>query len=200
MELVSSSRPGPVPQRGSVEGVGKGLVLSFASSRAQRETESRSNQDRVCQCRVPGSDPRCEGRSRQVTAWGLWSARTKGISDVFIDTCPRRKYPFTSDQGVWEGEARLYWRKRGFQHLGKASAHPGLEAGGPHASLERTWAAGQRPRQWMLLWVPPSQTRPGLCAAQNTSSSQLPPSIWACEDFLRSRSQSLGPALGAGSP
>lgn len=105
--------------------------------------------------------PQCEGRSRQVCPWGLWPARTKGISDVFIDTCPRRKCPFTSDQGVWEGEARLYWRKQHFQHLGKASTQPALEAAGQHASLERAWAAGQTPHQWILLWMPPSQTRPG---------------------------------------
>lgn len=36
-----------------------------------------------------------------------------------------------------EGEARFYWRKRPFQHLGKASMHPGLEAGGQHASPGR---------------------------------------------------------------
>lgn len=174
----------PCPPGDSVDGLGKGSVLSLARGRAQRETESGTNQDRVCQCRVPGSAPRCKGRSWQVSPWGLWPARTKGISDVFIDTCPRRKCPFTSDQGVWEGEARLYWRKLRFQHLGKASVHPGLEAGGQRGSLERARAAGQTPRQWMLIWVPPSQTHPGpplggLRAAQNASSSQLPPRVWA---------------------
>lgn len=77
---------------------------------------------------------------------------------MFIDTYPRRKCPFTSEQGVREGEARLYWRKRHFQYLEKASMHPGLEAASQHASPGRAQAPGQRPCQWMLPWMTPSQT------------------------------------------
>lgn len=147
MELVSSSLPGPGPQDSPrrVQGRARSCLYQAAEHRGKQ----RQGPTRKC--------PRCEGLGRQVSPWGLGLARTKGISDVFIDTCPRRKCPFTSDQGVWEGEARLYWRKQHFQHLGKASVHPGLEAVGRRASLERARAAGQTPCQWTLLWTTPSQ-------------------------------------------
>lgn len=75
--------------------------------------------------------------SGQVCPQGSWPLRTKGVLDVFIDTCPLRKCPFTSGQGAREGEAKLYWRKRHFQHLGTASVHPGLGAVGQHRSSGR---------------------------------------------------------------
>lgn len=65
-----------------------------------------------------------------------WPAWTKGISDVFIDTCPRRKCPFTSDKESGKGKPGSIGGSGTSSTLGK---HPCTGAGGwsQHASPGR---------------------------------------------------------------
>lgn len=116
----------PCPPGQSLESIRIGQALSLSRCRASIEGNRIKDQSGLDPIPAPSSRkcPRGEGleaQSRQARPWGSRARRTKGTSDVFIDTCSCRKCPFRSDQGVREGEARLYGRKQHFQYLGKQS-------------------------------------------------------------------------------